>query len=50
MFAVLKNVFFSHAIKEDEMLLTKTSERQGRVIDKDGGGAGMELKKIQGYF
>jgi sulfate adenylyltransferase subunit 2 len=33
-----------------EMLLTKTSERQGRVIDKDGGGAGMELKKIQGYF
>jgi sulfate adenylyltransferase subunit 2 len=33
-----------------EMLLTKTSERQGRVIDKDGGGAGMELKKMQGYF
>ncbi|MCU0709098.1 MAG: sulfate adenylyltransferase subunit CysD [Pirellula sp.] len=33
-----------------EMLLTKTSERQGRVIDKDSGGAGMELKKIQGYF
>ena len=33
-----------------EMLLTKTSEHQGRVIDKDGGGAGMELKKMQGYF
>ena len=33
-----------------EMLLTTTSERQGRVIDKDGGGAGMELKKTQGYF
>ena len=33
-----------------EMLLTKTSERQGRVIDKDGGGAGMEMKKMQGYF
>jgi len=33
-----------------EMLLTKTSERQSPVIDKDGGGAGMELKKIQGYF
>ncbi|HUP79064.1 MAG TPA: sulfate adenylyltransferase subunit CysD, partial [Pirellula sp.] len=33
-----------------EMLLTKTSERQGRVIDQDGGGAGMELKKTQGYF
>ena len=33
-----------------EMLLTKTSERQGRVIDQDGGDAGMELKKTQGYF
>ncbi|MDZ4848004.1 MAG: sulfate adenylyltransferase subunit CysD [Pirellulaceae bacterium] len=33
-----------------EMLLTKTSERQGRVIDKDAGGAGMEEKKKQGYF
>jgi sulfate adenylyltransferase subunit 2 len=33
-----------------EMLLTKTSERQGRVIDRDSGGAGMEEKKKQGYF
>jgi sulfate adenylyltransferase subunit 2 len=33
-----------------EMLLTKTSERQGRVIDKDSGGAGMEQKKREGYF
>ena len=32
-----------------EMLLTKTSERQGRVIDKDQG-ASMEVKKQQGYF
>jgi sulfate adenylyltransferase subunit 2 len=33
-----------------ETLLTTTSERQGRVIDKDAGGAGMEIKKQQGYF
>lgn len=33
-----------------EMLLTKTSERQGRVIDRDEGGAGMEEKKKRGYF
>jgi sulfate adenylyltransferase subunit 2 len=33
-----------------EMLLTKTSERQGRVIDKDGGSASMEKKKQEGYF
>ncbi|URD61503.1 sulfate adenylyltransferase subunit CysD [Sphingomonas sp. KRR8] len=33
-----------------ETLLTTTSERQGRVIDKDAGGAGMEVKKRQGYF
>jgi sulfate adenylyltransferase subunit 2 len=33
-----------------EMLLTTTSERQGRAIDKDEGGAGMEVKKQQGYF
>ncbi len=33
-----------------EMLLTTTSERQGRVIDKDEGGAGMEEKKKRGYF
>ena len=32
-----------------EMLLTKTSERQGRVIDKDSN-ASMEQKKQEGYF
>jgi sulfate adenylyltransferase subunit 2 len=33
-----------------EMLVATTSERQGRVIDKDGGGASMERKKQEGYF
>ena len=33
-----------------EMLLTTTSERQGRVIDKDGGDASMEKKKQEGCF
>ncbi|THG40929.1 sulfate adenylyltransferase subunit CysD [Sphingomonas olei] len=33
-----------------EMLLTTTSERQGRAIDKDGGAASMEKKKQEGYF
>ena len=33
----------------EEMLLTKTSERQGRLIDKDQEGS-MEKKKIEGYF
>ena len=33
-----------------EMLLTTTSERQGRAIDRDEGGAGMEKKKQEGYF
>ncbi len=32
-----------------EMLLTRTSERQGRVIDHDQSGS-MEKKKIEGYF
>lgn len=32
-----------------EMLLTSTSERQGRAIDKDSG-ASMEIKKQEGYF
>ena len=32
-----------------EMLLTTTSERQGRAIDKDAG-ASMEKKKQEGYF
>ena len=32
-----------------EMLMTRTSERQGRVIDHDGN-ASMERKKQEGYF
>ena len=32
-----------------EMLLTKTSERQGRAIDHDSSGS-MEKKKMEGYF
>ncbi|CAB0151232.1 Sulfate adenylyltransferase subunit 2 [Pseudidiomarina piscicola] len=32
-----------------EMLLTTTSERQGRVIDRDSAGS-MEKKKMEGYF
>jgi sulfate adenylyltransferase subunit 2 len=32
-----------------EMLLARTSERQGRLIDADAG-ASMELKKQEGYF
>ena len=32
-----------------EMLLAKTSERQGRVIDNDDEGS-MEEKKREGYF
>ena len=33
-----------------EMLLTTTSERQGRVIDRDAGEGSMEKKKQEGYF
>ncbi|MFN3620910.1 sulfate adenylyltransferase subunit CysD [Sphingorhabdus sp.] len=33
-----------------EMLLTTSSERQGRVIDKDAGEGSMEKKKQEGYF
>ena len=32
-----------------EMLVTTSSERQGRVIDHDPG-ASMEKKKLEGYF
>jgi sulfate adenylyltransferase subunit 2 len=32
-----------------EMLLTRSSERQGRVIDHDQAGS-MEEKKKEGYF
>ena len=33
----------------EEMLVSTTSERQGRVIDRDQAGS-MELKKRQGLF
>ncbi|MGV3770342.1 MAG: sulfate adenylyltransferase subunit CysD [Sphingobium phenoxybenzoativorans] len=33
-----------------EMLLTTTTERQGRAIDRDAGDASMEKKKQEGYF
>ena len=33
----------------EELLLTKRSERQNRVIDHDQDGS-MELKKQEGYF
>ncbi|WP_426692998.1 sulfate adenylyltransferase subunit CysD [Sphingomonas sediminicola] len=33
-----------------EMLVTTTSERQGRAIDRDAGTASMEKKKQEGYF
>jgi sulfate adenylyltransferase subunit 2 len=33
-----------------ETLLSTTSERQGRVIDRDAGDASMEKKKQEGYF
>src|SRR6185437_9063736 len=33
----------------EEMLVSRTSERQGRVIDRDGGSS-MEKKKQEGYF
>ena len=33
-----------------EMLVSRTSERQGRVIDRDAGSASMEKKKQEGYF
>jgi sulfate adenylyltransferase subunit 2 len=32
-----------------EMLSTKTSEREGRGVDKDGA-ASMEKRKQEGYF
>lgn len=34
----------------DEMLVATTSERQGRVIDRDGAASSMEKKKQEGYF
>jgi sulfate adenylyltransferase subunit 2 len=33
----------------EELLLCRNSERQGRVIDRDGA-ASMERKKQEGYF
>ena len=32
------------------MTLSSFVERQGRAIDRDGGGASMERKKQEGYF
>jgi len=33
-----------------EMERSRTSERQGRAIDKEGGDHAMERKKVEGYF
>jgi sulfate adenylyltransferase subunit 2 len=33
----------------DEMARARNSERQGRMIDRDGMGS-MERKKLEGYF
>jgi sulfate adenylyltransferase subunit 2 len=33
-----------------EMLVSTSSERQGRAIDRDSGGDSMEKKKQEGYF
>jgi len=33
-----------------EMLVSRTSERQGRAIDRDAGSGSMEKKKQEGYF
>ena len=33
-----------------EMLVSRSSERQGRVIDRDAGSGSMEKKKQEGYF
>jgi len=33
-----------------EMLMPRTSERQGRIIDHDQQDGSMEKKKIEGYF
>ena len=48
----IKKYIPNQYIKEEviqEMLLTTTSERQGRVIDHDQA-ASMEKKKQEGYF
>ncbi|MFT6333273.1 MAG: sulfate adenylyltransferase subunit 2, partial [Lentimonas sp.] len=34
----------------EELKQSDESERQGRVIDSDGSGYGMEIKKKEGYF
>ena len=34
----------------EEMAASRTSERQGRMIDRDAGSASMEKKKQEGYF
>ena len=49
----LSSPIFSNAVsvKEiiEELILTKNSERQGRMIDKESSNS-MELKKLEGYF
>jgi len=50
----LSNCFLSYIHKItsaiiQEMLLARTSERQGRLIDHDSAGS-MEKKKQEGYF
>ena len=47
--AVLSEATSLEAVVQ-EMLLTATSERQGRAIDRDGGDGSMEKKKQEGYF
>ncbi|MBV8972352.1 MAG: sulfate adenylyltransferase subunit CysD [Sphingomonadaceae bacterium] len=34
----------------DEMRVARTSERQGRAVDRDAGAASLERKKQEGYF
>ena len=38
------------ASRENVARVRDVAERQGRVIDKDGGDASMEKKKQEGYF
>jgi len=44
----------SNAVSVDdviaEMLASHSSERQGRLIDREGGSTSMERKKQEGYF
>src|SRR5690606_2626331 len=46
----VESVAATQAEVVQDMLLTPTSERHGRAIDKDAGGAGMEKEKQEGCF